>query len=31
VIHAGPAALHVSRLDDGGFDGFVKLLQNRNQ
>lgn len=31
VIHAGPEALHVSKLEAGGFDGFVKLLQNRNQ
>jgi hypothetical protein len=31
VIHAGPEALHFSRLKTGGFDGFVKILRNRNR
>ncbi len=27
VLHAGPDALHTSRLDEGGFDGEVAVLR----
>ena len=30
VIHTGPEALHISTLDVGVFDGFVKILKNRD-
>jgi hypothetical protein len=31
IIHAGPDALHVSKLNSNGiFDGFIKILKNKD-